>query len=371
MRLLHVHSGNLYGGVETLLATLGRFADAATLEQEFALCFEGHLRAELRELGAEVLDLGAVRTRHPLTVLRARRVLRDLLRARNFDAVICHMSWAQAIFGTIVRAARVPLIFWMHDAARGFHWLDRWAALTPPDLAICNSRYTASTLPKLYPRIPHELFYAPVALDLPPLDAESRIALRASLGTARDAVVIVQASRFEPWKGHLDHLEALGHLVDLTGWVCWIVGGTQRPAEVRYLDQLKRRATKLGLKDRIRFSGQRFDVLQVMRAADIYCQPNSGAEPFGIVFAEALAAGLPIVTTAMGGAAELVNESCGAIAPPHDPAILSQRLRQLIADGALRYRLGAAGVRRVSQLCDPLRQVNRLSAVIGNLGSRN
>lgn len=369
MRLLHVHSGNLYGGVETLLTTLRRFADAAALEHEFALCFEGRLRAELRELGAEVLALGALRTSHPCTVLHARRVLREFLRARQYDAVICHMPWAQAVFGPAVRAAGVPLIFWMHDAASGRHWVERWARLTQPDLVLCNSYYTASTLPRLYARALHEVLFCPVSISASRLEPDARAALRNELATPHDAVVIVQASRFEPWKGHLDHLEALGHLVDLTGWVCWIVGGTQRPAEVRYLDQLKRRATELGLHDRIRFSGERSDVPQVLRAADIYCQPNSGAEPFGIVFAEALAAGLPIVTTAMGGAAELVDEACGAIAPPHNPALLSQRLRQLIADGALRDRLGAAGVRRVVELCDPLRQISRLSAIVGSLGS--
>src|SRR5713226_3198055 len=246
MRLLHVHSGNLYGGVETLLVTLHRFADAASLEHEFALCFDGRLVSELRHLGGQIHDLGAVRARYPLTVLRARRVLRHLLRARCFDAVISHMPWAQALFGPVARAARIPLIFWMHDAASGRHWSERWARLTQPDLVLCNSAYTASTLRRLYRRGRHEVLFYPIAVSSPRVDPAERSELRDELATSGDAVVIVQASRFEAWKGHFDHLEALGNLVDVTGWICWIVGGTQRPAEARYLERFKHRAIELG-----------------------------------------------------------------------------------------------------------------------------
>src|SRR5258708_9135495 len=122
MRLLHVHSGNLYGGVETLLLTLCRFAGAATLEHEFALCFAGRLVTELQQLDAPLHDLGAVRARYPGTVMRARRALREVLRARRFDAVVCHMPWAQALFGPAVRSSGIPLIFWMHNAASRCHW---------------------------------------------------------------------------------------------------------------------------------------------------------------------------------------------------------------------------------------------------------
>ena len=57
--------------------------------------------------------------------------------------MVCHMAWAQAIFGPVARAARLPLVFWAHGATDGRHWLDRWARMTPPDLTICNSHFTA------------------------------------------------------------------------------------------------------------------------------------------------------------------------------------------------------------------------------------
>ena len=114
----------------------------------------------------------------------------------------------------------------------------------------------------------------------------------------------------ESWKGHALHLDALAHLRDLPDWRCWIVGGAQRPHEVAYETMLRRRADTLGLAERVVFTGHRTDVARLLAAADIQCQPNTGPEPFGITFVEAMAAGLPVVTTAMGGALEIVDDSC-------------------------------------------------------------
>src|SRR6185437_13559866 len=66
MLLLHVHSGNLFGGVETMLLA---FAECrGPLEHRFALCWDGRLAAELRAHGAAVEILGATRARYPLSI---------------------------------------------------------------------------------------------------------------------------------------------------------------------------------------------------------------------------------------------------------------------------------------------------------------
>src|SRR5277367_1947843 len=102
MRLLHVHSGNLYGGVETMMLTLAReSAGRSPLIHEFALAFEGQIASELRSTGVPVHRLGEVRARNPLSVIRARRRLGKLLRAERYRAVICHMPWAHAIFAGV------------------------------------------------------------------------------------------------------------------------------------------------------------------------------------------------------------------------------------------------------------------------------
>ena len=103
---------------------------------------------------------------------------------------------------------------------------------------------------------------------------------------------------------------------------------------------------------------------QLLGAADIHCQPNTGPEPFGIAFVEALYAGLPVVTTALGGAIEIINPSCGRLLPPDDIQALVQALGQLIQDGGLRHTLGAAGRARARLLCDPETQMGCLKDLL-------
>jgi hypothetical protein len=129
MRLLHVHSGNRYGGVETLMRTLARCRElCAEMRPEFALCFEGRIADELRAQQVAVHMVGEVRARNPLQVLRARRRLVTILRNGRFDAVVCHMLWPLAMFAPAIRQAEVRPIFWMHDVAGGRNWLQAWAS---------------------------------------------------------------------------------------------------------------------------------------------------------------------------------------------------------------------------------------------------
>jgi glycosyltransferase involved in cell wall biosynthesis len=372
MRVLYVHSGNLYGGVETLLRALARERGACPgVEPQFALCFGGRLREELGDEGVARHMLGGARVSRPWGVWRARRALAELLRRERFDAVVCHSAWSLALLGPAARGARTPLALWLHDAGAGAHWLDRWARLTPPDLVICNSRFTAEAARRLYPRARAEVVYSPLSLRATGSSPSSvaRAALRAELRTTVDAVVIAQVGRMEPLKGHAAHLEALAALRDVPGWVCWQIGGAQRPSEVEYVEGLKSMAERLGIGGRVRFTGERADVAELLDAADVYCQPNTRPESFGLTFAEALAAGRPVVTTDLGGARELVDDSCGLLVAPGDAGALARALRPLVEDAARRARLGARGPERVRALCDPGRQMRRLGEVLATLGA--
>lgn len=363
MNVLHVHSGNLYGGVETSMVTLVRQRHyCPAMEQFFALCFEGRLSAELKAAGASVHWLGETRVSRPLSVWKARRELSELLRRQPFDVAVCHSAWSQALFGPVAHASGLPLIFWLHGAVNRPHWLEQWARHTAPDLVICNSCFTASTLKNLYPHTPYEVVYPMVSWQANITSGE-RARMRAALQTDEHATVIVQVSRLEAWKGHAMHLQALSLLRELPGWVCWQVGGAQRPREARYLNEMKKLAADLGLAERVRFLGERTDVPQLLAAADIHCQPNIRPEPFGQTFVEALMAQLPVVTTAFGGAREIVDDSCGCLVPPDDPQSLAMALRRLMTDHGLCKRLGAAGPARAQQLCDVGRQVRRLKNV--------
>ncbi len=91
IRVLHVNSGNLYGGIEVLLVTLARLRGLCPeMAPEFALCFPGRTHDELAAAGVPVHALGGARISRPWTVWRSRRRLREVLKQGRFDAVICH-----------------------------------------------------------------------------------------------------------------------------------------------------------------------------------------------------------------------------------------------------------------------------------------
>jgi glycosyltransferase involved in cell wall biosynthesis len=369
LRVLHVHSGNLYGGVETFLTTLAREAVEPRMISSFAICFEGRLSDELRRHGHEPHVLGRVRLRHPLTIWRARRTLVRLLMRERVDVVVCHQAWPYAIFGPSIRRAGLPLVYWLHTAADGRHWLDRWAQRLQPDLVVTSSHFVRGGLVRHFPDARVETVYYPLKLDSNTADP-SRVRIRRSLDTTDDDLVIVQVGRLESGKGNRETLEALAALKDVKGWKYWIVGGPQRSSDDQYLRVLEAAVRRHGLVDRVRFAGERHDVSALLHAADIYCQPNIRPEPFGIAIVEALAAGLPIVTSAIGGPLEIVDETCAVLAGPGDTGAIAGALRRLLTDTALRGRLGQAGRARSGRLCDLSRQMQRTHEVLLAVATR-
>ena len=364
MRLLSVHSGNLYGGVERLLSTVVKHRVACPdLHLSFGLCFEGRSSAELRQLGADVYILGPARIRNPISVRRVRANLAALLAAEQFDVVITQMPWAQYLFGPVVRNFGLPNGCWIHDLPDGRHWLQRLASRKPPDFTIANSEFTASQVPLLFPGVPNFVLYPPVAAPDPAF-AAARGKLRHQLGLGPQQVAILQTSRIEAYKGLGVLVEALAQLADDPRWQAFVVGGPQRPHESRFLRQVQRAAQWHGLGDRIRFLGERRDARQLMASADIFVQPNIRPEPFGLVFAEALYAGLPVVTSATGGPLEIFRGGYGVLLPPDSVNELAEALRRLVEDGDLRRQYQHSEPRRAEQLCNPTKQIQRLAVLL-------
>jgi glycosyltransferase involved in cell wall biosynthesis len=106
-----------------------------------------------------------------------------------------------------------------------------------------------------------------------------------------------------------------------------------------------------------------------MQSADIHCQPNTAPEPFGLAFVEALHASLPVITSDMGGAPEIVTRECGVLVPAGDRAALRAALQRLIGDPDARRTLGSAGPARARAVCDPASQLRQLGAVVESVAA--
>lgn len=364
LRALHAYSGNLYGGVEVMLDVLARLRGLCpAMDPRFALCFDGRIADELRGRGVAVTIVGGVRFSRPWTILAARSRFARSLKADRPDVVVCHAPWSHALYAPVARRAGLPVVFWQHDVASGTHWVERQAGRTAADLAVANSRFTAGSTGRIFGEAPVEVLYCPVPAP-PPAAGADRAAVRRELGAGPGTVVLVQASRMDPLKGTHVLIEALGRLAGVPGWVFWLAGGAQRAGEAAYGDQLRARAEALGIAARVRFLGPRSDVPRLLGGGDVYCQANVRPETFGIALVEALHAGLPVVTSRLGGAVEVVDASCGVLVEPADPEALAEALAPLIADPGRRQALGRSGPARARSLCDPAIVLGRIEEVL-------
>ena len=367
MRVVHVASGRLFGGIEQMLVTIAREQTLTpAMVATFAVAAPGRLQETLAASAADVRPLGDVRLSRPASIVRARRLFRDVLRSSSADAAICHAPWSYAIFAPVARRAGVKTVWWQHDRADGRSLVERWAARTPADLVIANSVWTSGTAAAIQPVAPIAVIHPPVTVPAPD---GSRVTHRRALRAGEDDVVILSASRLEPWKGHRNLIRALAQIRSSRQWRVWIAGAAQRPHEHDYLAELRTMVASLGVDARVQFLGERRDVPALMQAADVYCQPNDGPEPFGVVFAEALLSGLPVVTADMGGAPEIVSAECGTLVPAGDAQALTAALEALIDDAALRARLGAAGPRHAAARCAPAAVLPKLEKALAELGT--
>lgn len=348
MVILHIYSGNLFGGVERMLISLADVGGQSD-QHSFALCFEGQLSAALSQLGAQTQFLNNPRLRNPLSILRSRKALKRTLDTRRFDRVICHGIWSYCMFAPTIRNAGHSPILYLHDAPDARNAYYRWAWRNPPRLCIANSEYTRGLVNSLRPTVPVEVVHPLVNPPLAP-QLQAISALRTDLGATQDNVVILLASRFDPLKGHRNLLHALHALRDRPQWRCWIAGAPQRAKEILYKEELLKLIAELGLRDRVTLIGHRNDMDKVLAACDIYCQPNETPETFGMVFVEALYAGKPVVGSALGGTLEIVLDECGTLCAT-EPAALSKALAPLIERPELRVNMGKSGPTRAAMLC--------------------
>ena len=135
-------------------------------------------------------------------------------------------------------------------------------------------------------------------------------------------------------------------------------------------DEVRRRAAASPAAARIELLGKvgRSELAATLSAADVYCLPSFG-EPFGISALEAMAAGLPLVTTSAGGLGRLVPPSGGLQVPPRDPRALAAALLALLRDPERRAALGRANRETVAREYDWERVIDRLEALYAESAS--
>jgi glycosyltransferase involved in cell wall biosynthesis len=185
-------------------------------------------------------------------------------------------------------------------------------------------------------------------------------------GTAH-AGALLSVAAVIPGKGHDVLLDALARLAELR-WQCVCVGTLER--DPIFVERLRRRVVAGGMAGRVRFPGPQAgaELADSYRTADVLVLP-SRAETYGMVVTEALARGLPVVASDVGGVAEALGHGAdgvqpGLLVPPDDAAALGHALRVWLADAELRRRLRRAARERRESLKGWSTTVSAVAGVI-------
>lgn len=180
----------------------------------------------------------------------------------------------------------------------------------------------------------------PLGIDVgrfcPSGDPRVRVRIRASFRVSANTPFIGTVSRAEPVKGLRHLVEAAAQVAAVRPDVRWLIvgGGSQ-------MRQLQDLAKALGVVDRICFEGVREDIPDLLHAMDIFMLPSL-SEGFPLAAMEAMASGLPVVCSRVGGLPELIaNGESGLLVPPGDSAVLAEGVLQLLGDCGLMERLAA------------------------------
>jgi glycosyltransferase involved in cell wall biosynthesis len=161
-------------------------------------------------------------------------------------------------------------------------------------------------------------------------DREMRAAVRRELGVADDAILIGLPARFDPMKDHANFFAAAAILSRSAPQVRFVAFGNGIDARNPALDALLRAND---LADKAFLLGERRDMPRVLNALDIVSLTSAFGEGFPNILGEAMAVGVPCVSTAVGDAPLIIGDT-GRIVPPRDPDALAQAWRSMIDCGA-------------------------------------
>jgi len=326
------------GGAQTSVAQL-----LPALVAEFDVILAAHGPGPLREAaeksGVRLVELQDVRRAiNPWRDLLGLIELVRLCRRLRPDIVHAHSSKAGALGRLAATIAGVPTrVFTVHGwsfsaygglAGRLYLWVERRLVRLTTSV-VCVSRSA------------RDLGMAAAACRAErtvvihnAVDVGSFASARTHAGPPR----IVSVGRLAFPKDFSTLVEALAGIG--ADWQASFVG--EGPLGAAIADEVRRR----GLQKRIEFLGTREDVPQVLASSDVFTL-SSRSEGLPVSILEAMAAGLPVVATDVGGVAEaVVDGETGLLVPAGNPQALTDALERLLRDEALRHRLGAAGRER-------------------------
>lgn len=361
MRILHLITRLDRGGSadNTLYSCMGqvRAGHAVTLAMGPGMTEESPLLKEAEEMGVKTVRIPSlVRAVRPLGDLAALRACFRLIRTGDFDLVHTHTSKAGILGRFAARLANggCAVVHTPHGhvfygyfgpaVSRLFIWAERLAARWTDAIITLTRREAEEHLAAGIGR-PEQFTHIFSGIPLPkggaPLPPEERAARRERLGLPRGGPLIGSIGRLDPVKGHEHLLRAFAQVLGRHPEAHLVLVGD---GELRA--RLEALAGELGITEKASFPGWQNEAGRYLEVMDIFVLPSIN-EGMGRAVAEAMAAGVAVIASRVGGVPELIEEERnGLLVPPADPGALADAMDRLLADRGLRERMGREGLKR-------------------------
>lgn len=366
---LHVIQSAGLGGSESVFAVLSRHFRAAGSRVVCAVGEEGWLTHELRkaEVAVHVLPgLGKGKVPEAGSLLALCRLI-----VRHDISLVHSFSFPAHAYGVLAarltrRACLVNVRNRHHDLAgrrRAFLWRHLIAPLA--DAMVAVSEDLASEVERVSGR---KAVCIRNGVDINPLrGTKSRAQTRAELGLPSQALVLGTIGNMRPVKGQIDLLRAAAVAAKHTPAVrVLLIGAPEEPTAT----ELRAFCRQAGLDGNVSFLGRRDDAVELLPAMDIFCLPSL-AEGTSNALLQAMAAGLPVIATAVGGNTEVVlHPRTGLLVAPRDPASMAEAMLSLARDPELRSKMGQAGRDRVAERFSLTAMIKRYEQLYQGLAYR-
>jgi len=353
-RILAVSSHGQLGGSELYLARL-LAALGDRVDPHVAVLQDGPFVAHLRERG---IATTVIPTGRRAGLLTGATGLRRLLRRERPALVHANGVKAAAVASLALAGRPEPMVWVKHDHS----WDGTPARLLARRAArvVAVSQSVAAAIDGVT-----DVTIVRTGVDVGPVD---RSLLRAEIGADAEDPVLIGVGRLDPAKGFdvaVDVLVAVRRTHPTAQLV--VVGGAD-PSHPGVKEALVRRAAAAGVGDAVHLLGGRPDAVSLVAGADVLLvtsraidRRGTGREGFGLVAAEAVVVGTPVVGFADGATPEVVG-GAGLLVAPGDVAALADRARRVLDDAAVRDRLAAAARER-APLFDVGRWADEMAAV--------
>lgn len=364
------------GGAERLLVTYLQHFDTARFEPRVCALHvrDGNpIANDIRKMGIPV-DL--VPLRHLREVSGLPRLVQYLRRQRA-DLLHTQLEFADTVGNVAARIAGIPTVSTQHTfenpgrGSRAFwrHRLMWWSLRHYCDRIVAVSEAGRRHHIRLGRLAPDKVVTIHGGIDLSPFrdgaEAERR-AGREALGVPADAPLLITVAVLRREKGIQHMIEALPQVLQAVPEARYLVVG-----DGEHRAALEELAGRLGVADRVIFTGLRKDIPDLLAVSDLFVLPTLG-DVLPTVLSEAMAARKPIVASRVGGVPEMVEEGRnGLLVEPGDPGQLAAACLRLLRDRPAAQEMGRAGWEIAAERFNVRRQVQRLGDLYQELLSGN